>query len=188
MIKKFLYRLYEVVYKGFNKIIIVPGMKSSFAICGEDVRIAYGCDIKPLKNIYIGNHCQIGPHSLFWSTHAKIKIGNYVLMGPGVSIVSGDHRTDFIGKHIIEVGEDEKLAEHDADVIIKDGVWIASNVTILKGVTIGEGAVIAAGAIVNKDVEPYSIYGGVPAKKIKNRFSEGELNEHLEKLSKGIKI
>ena len=56
------------------------------------------------------------------------------------------------------------------DVIIESNVWIASRVTILPGVTIGEGAVIASGALINKDVKPYTIVGGVPAKFIKNRF------------------
>lgn len=170
MISKWLYILFEVVYKGFNKTLRIPGLKKSFKYCGDNVRIAYDVDIKPPKNISIGNNSQIGPHSLFWSTRAQIKIGNFVLMGPGVTIITGDHRTDIVGKHIIEVSDDEKLPENDADVIIEDGVWIASNVTILKGVTIGEGAVVAAGAVVTNDVEPYSIVAGVPAKKIKMRF------------------
>lgn len=59
-------------------------------------------------------------------------------------------------------------------VVIKENVWIASRATILPGVTIGEGAVVAAGAVVTKDVEPYAIVGGVPAKKI------GERNKNLE--------
>ena len=178
MISKFFYRLSETIYKGFNKIFIVPGLKRSLYSCGCNVRIAYDVDMKPAANISIGNNCQIGPHSLFWSTRAKIKIGNYVLMGPGVTIITGDHRTDILGRHIIEVPDDEKLPQHDADVIIEDGVWIASNVTLLKGVTIGEGAVIASGAVVTHDVEPYSIVGGIPAKKIKMRFTEEKIQEH----------
>ena len=166
MIRKALYKLSECIYKGFNKILVVPGVKKSFESCGDNVRIAFGCDFKPASNISVGNNSQIGARSLFWTTRAKIRIGNYVLMGPNVTIITGDHRIDVIGKHIIEVTDAEKLAENDADVIIKDGAWIASNVTILKGVTIGEGAVIAAGAVVIKDVEPYTIVGGVPAKKV----------------------
>ena len=55
-------------------------------------------------------------------------------------------------------------------VEIGNDVWIGSHVLILDGVTIGDGAVVAAGAVVTKDVEPYAIYGGVPAKLIKYRF------------------
>lgn len=184
MLSQMLYRLTELIYKGYNKICIIPGLKSSFGACGKNVRIAYDCDMKPPKNIYIGSDSQIGPHSLFWTTRAKIFIGSKVLMGPNITIITGDHRIDVVGKDIIDVSDNEKLPEHDADVVIKDGVWIAVNVTILKGVTIGEGAVIAAGAVVTGDVEPYSIYGGVPAKKLKNRFSEIELQDHYKKLAR----
>lgn len=183
-IKKLIYKMLEIIYKCFNKIFIVPGLKASFGSCGKGVKIAYNCDIKSPKNIYIGDNTQIGPHSLFWTTRAKIIIGNCVLMGPKVTIITGDHRTDIVGKHIIDVTDEEKLSKHDVDVVIGDGVWIASNVTILKGVTIGEGAVIAAGAVVINNVDSYSIYGGVPAKKIKNRFTEDELLLHKERLKK----
>lgn len=175
-----IYQLTKLLYKGFNKIFIVPGLKSSLGSCGENVRIAYDIDFKGNENIFIGSYSQIGPHALFWSTRAKIIIGDKVLMGPNITIITGDHRTDVVGKHIIDVNDDEKLPEHDIDVIIQDGVWISSNVTILKGVTVGEGAVIAAGAVVTKDVEPYTIYAGIPAKKIKNRFSDAQMVKHLE--------
>ncbi len=75
----------------------------------------------------------------------------------------------------------DKLPENDLDVVIEEDVWVGANVIILKGVTIGRGSVIAAGSIVTKNVEPYSIYAGVPARKIKERFSEEEISEH-EKL------
>lgn len=107
-------------------------------------------------------------------------------MGPNITIITGDHRTDVVGKHIIDVNDNEKLPEHDIDVIIQDGVWISSNVTILKGVTVGEGAVIAAGAVVTKDVEPYTIYAGIPAKKIKNRFSDDQMVKHLEMMGRKL--
>lgn len=178
MIRKCLYRVVEFLYKGLNKVLITPGIKQGFGRCGKNVRVAFGCDFKPTKNIFVGDNSQIGARSLFWTTRAKIVIGNKVLMGPGVTIITGDHRTDIIGKHIIDVTDAEKLPKHDADVIIEDGVWIGCNVTILKGVHIGTGAVVAAGALVVKDVEPYAIVGGVPAKKINMRFTDSQIKEH----------
>lgn len=169
--KVILYRICEVIYKGFNKLVIVPGLKASFGSCGSNVRIAYNCDFKGNHNIYIGDDTQIGPHCLFWTTRAKIQIGSKVLMGPNITIITGDHRIDISEKHIIDVSDDEKLPENDADVVIEDGAWIAANVTILKGVRIGEGAVIAAGSVVTKNIEPYVVAAGIPAKKIKNRFT-----------------
>lgn len=76
----------------------------------------------------------------------------------------------------------EKLPENDAPVVIEDDVWTCANVTILKGVTIGRGSIIAADAVVTKSFPPYSIIDGVPAKVLKMRFSEEEIEEHEEKL------
>ena len=90
----------------------------------------------------------------------------------------GDHRIDVVGKHIYEIGHEQKLPENDQDVIIEEGVWIGCNVTILKGVTIGRGSVIAAGALVTKNVPPYAIVGGVPASIIKYRFNNDDIEKH----------
>lgn len=178
--KKALYEAINKSFRAFNKLLIVPGLKRSFGYCGEGVRISYGMDVRGAQNISVGSCTQIGPYALFWTTRARIVLGEKVLMGPRVTIITGDHRTDIPGKTILEVRDEEKQPEDDQDVIIQDGVWLGANVTILKGVTIGEGAVIAAGAVVTKNVPPYSIWGGVPARKIGDRFSEEELQRHLQ--------
>ena len=69
-----------------------------------------------------------------------------------------------------DITDKEKLPDNDEDVFIEDDVWVGANSTILKGVRIGRGAIIAAGAVVNKDVPPYTIVGGIPAKVISLRF------------------
>lgn len=92
------------------------------------------------------------------------------MFGPHVTVVTGDHRIDIPDRPMISVRDDEKLPENDQDVVIENDVWGGANATILKGVTIGTGSVISAGAVVTKDVPPYSIVGGVPAKVIKMRF------------------
>ena len=63
-------------------------------------------------------------------------------------------------------------------IVIEDGVWCGANVTILKGVTIGKDSIVAAGAVVTKSFPPYSIIGGVPAKLLKKRFTEEQIQEH----------
>ena len=81
-----------------------------------------------------------------------------------------------------DINEENKPIGYDSDVIIEKDVWIGANVTILAGVTIGRGATIAAGAVVNRNVPPYCIVGGVPAKVIKRYWSVEQILEHELKL------
>ena len=161
--------------------LIARGQKAQFAECGSDVCVGPFCDFIP-SHIHCGHHIQIGMHASFIASIAHIYIGNYVMFGPNVTIRGGNHRTDVIGKHMYEIGSDEKLQENDQDVHIEEGVWVGCNATILKGVTVGRGSVVAAGAVVTKDVPPYTIVGGNPAKVIKSRFTPEEIEEHEQKL------
>lgn len=93
----------------------------------------------------------------------EVTVGNNVIFGPGVSLFSENHNFDDVTKFINEQGVSRK------GITIEDGVWLASGARVLAGVTIGKNSVVAAGAVVTKDVPPYSIVGGIPAKIIKNR-------------------
>lgn len=180
IIKAWLGRLFEKLrLKVFQAIATYQ--KSQFASCGTNVSIGADCDFIP-THIHCGHHVHIGPHASFIASVAHIHIGNFVTFGPHVTIRGGNHRTDLIGKHIYEIGENEKLPENDADVTIEDGVWVGCNVTILKGVTIGRGSVIGAGAVVTKDIPPYSIAVGNPAKVVKSRFTPEEIEKHEAEL------
>lgn len=134
--------------------------------------------------MYTGNYVSIGANCLLLSTRAKVIIGDYVMFGPNVSVITGNHRIDVIGKRMYEIKDSDKRATDDQDVIFAGDNWIGANSTILKGVTVGEGAVVAAGALVNKNVPPYAIVGGVPAKVIKMRFTEDEIAEHKKIIEK----
>lgn len=74
------------------------------------------------------------------------------MFGPNVSIVTGNHRIDVIGKYMVDVKEKREI--DDQSVVIEDDVWIGRGATILKGVTIGRGSVIGAGTIITKNVDP----------------------------------
>ncbi len=71
---------------------------------------------------------------------------------------------------VSDISEKNKPKGYDKDVIIEKDVWIGCNVTLLAGVTVGRGSIIAAGALINKDVPPYAVVGGIPAKVIKFRW------------------
>lgn len=134
------------------------------------------------KNIQVGDDVFIGEGAHFSATNSQIEIGDKVMFGPGVTMMTGDHNTSVIGKYMKDVKT--KKDTDDQAIIIQKDVWIGANVTILKGVTIGEGSIIAAGALVITNVEPYSIYGGVPAKIIKKRFSPEEIIKHKKMINK----
>lgn len=157
--------------------------KKSLLKCGEAVSIGRGTSITP-QAVSIGDNTTLGVDTLILSTRAKVYIGSDVMFGPRVTIVTGNHRTDLVGRTMKSVTDEEKLPENDEDVTIGNDVWIGANATVLKGVTIGDGSVVSAGSVVTKDIPPYQIWGGVPAKLIKERFTEAELNRHLEILKK----
>ena len=161
-----------------------PVWKRSMKYCGRGVYLRpMSSDIKGLKNLSVGDGTSIPKGSTLYCTEAPLTIGKKVLFGPRPTIITGDHRTDIIGKHIIDVTVEEKLPENDQPVTIEDGVWVGANVTVLKGVTIGRGSVVAAGAVVTKSCAPYSIIGGVPARLIKMRFTPEEILQHEKGLT-----
>jgi acetyltransferase-like isoleucine patch superfamily enzyme len=117
-------------------------------------------DIIAGKYVYFGPHCNIGPN---------VSIGEYTMLANNVSIIGGDHEYKRVGTPIIFSGRGKSSKTQ-----IGIDCWIGAHSIIMRGVIIGDGSIVAAGSVVTKDVEPYSIYGGVPAKKIKNRFDTDE--------------
>jgi chloramphenicol O-acetyltransferase type B len=115
----------------------------------------------------------------------KLIIGKYCSIASGaVFMMSGNtgHRTDWIALYPLDIIEENKkgrksLMAHlkKGDTVIGNDVWIGTEAMIMAGVTVGDGAVIAARAVVTKDVAPYTIVGGNPAKLIKKRFSDDEI-------------
>lgn len=113
-----------------------------------------------LGGISIGSGSGLGVNC---SVHGPLKIGNNVMMGPNVTILTHTHnieRTD------IPMGQQGMRV---AEVVIRNDVWIGMRVIIMPGVKVGDGAVIGAGAVVTKDVPAFTVVGGVPAKIIKYR-------------------
>lgn len=156
-----------------------------FAKCGNSLRFHPESSDFIYSHIYIGNDVYIGPRACFMASVANIYIGNKVVFGPNVTIRGGDHIFDIPGKYILDFTDKDKRPQDDKDVMIEDDVWVGTNVTILKGVKLGRGCIIAAGAVVTKDVPPYVIFGGIPAKFIGKRFKNiNDVKMHESQLFK----
>jgi len=161
----------DYVSRGIYKFLIMPFKIARFSKHGKNITIGKNSDIT-YRNVELGNNVSIGRYTLLMCTRAKIIIGDHVMLGPRVTMITGGHRMDVFGKFIDEIGNDDKLPENDQDIVLEGDNWIGAGAYILKGVTIGRSSVVAAGAVVTKDVEPYSIVGGIPAKLIKKRFTQ----------------
>lgn len=144
---------------------------------------------------YLGDRAEIGDYTygkplvFHWEEETKLKIGKFCSISDEVKIfLGGNHRIDWTTTYPFagltgEWPEAETVSDHNiskGDVVIGNDVWIGYGASILSGVTIGDGAVIGAFALVTKDVAPYSIVGGNPAKEIKKRFSEEKIAELLK--------
>lgn len=130
-----------------------------------------------MDNVYIYENVGIGPYANLSTPNAKIIIKGNCAIAEHLTIHTGNHAR-ILGKFVTDISDTNKPEGYDKDVIIEKDVWIGCNVTILAGVHVGRGATIAAGAVVNKDIPPYCIAGGIPAKPIKFYWSIDEIMKH----------
>lgn len=168
----------------------------------KNVNILNGVRLNSLTtfedNIYVYPNCDIRATTVGRGTYISknsslpfSSVGRFAQIGSNVEVIIGDHLLkDNISTHpafYSNLGQagfifteestypSAKVTENNKLLEIGNDVWIGSNVQILNGVKIGDGCVIATGAVVTKDLEPYTIYGGVPAKKIRTRFEKEDI-------------
>lgn len=137
----------------------------------------------------IGEFSYGAPTVMEWGEGARLSVGKFCSIAERVVIfLGGNHKTEWVSTYPFSAlgevwSEAEGIKGHPAtkgDVVIGHDVWIGYGVTILSGVTVGHGAVIGAGAVVSRDVEPYSIVAGNPARVVKRRFGESEIEALLK--------
>ena len=160
--KPYFYNLFLYV---FNVLMKVPFhcvrnvlINILIAERGRQVEICRNVEFTDPRKISIGSFCTINKNVLLDGRGGMIIIGNSVDIARDTSIWTLQH--DYNSKDYETKG---------GNVIIEDYVWLASRVTVLPGVRIGRGAVVATGAVVTKDIPPYTIVGGIPAKPIGTR-------------------
>jgi len=168
-----------ILYSKLRRRLKMLALRPAFKRSGDNFKFdPYG--FYTYNNITVGNDVFIAQGAHFSATLSSISVGHKVMIGPNVTAITGDHNTSVIGAYMKDI--ENKEDHHDQPIVINDDVWIGACVTILKGVTLGEGSIVAAGSLVRTDVSPYTIVAGVPAKKIRDRFTAEELTEHLDKL------
>jgi len=140
-------------------------------IFAENIKIGFKTEIKDYVilqaagKIHVGSYCQLNPFTVIYG--GEVYIGNNVMIAPHCMIASGIHDYKQMEQPMRFAGWFSK-----GPIFINDDVWVGANCTITDGVTIGEGAVVAANSCVTKNVDPYSIVAGVPAKVIGNRKND----------------
>lgn len=171
MMKNFLVCTYELLssiifalprHKLFN-LIKSNYMRIQGAKIGKNITYYPGIKINPCINLVLGDNVDLA-WGVIITTGGRVEIGDRSLIGYRTIISSANHIIPPNKEKIFYSGHEPKK------VIIENDVWIGGNCVITAGVVIGEGAVVAAGSVVTKDVLPFTVVGGVPAKFIKNRI------------------
>jgi acetyltransferase-like isoleucine patch superfamily enzyme len=158
----------------FYRYIIMLSKRNYYGLRHVNGRSIITRDLVAEDHVFIGDGCRICP---------RVKLGRYSMLASNVTITGSDHRFDIAGTPMIFSGR-PPLRE----TIIDTDVWVGHGAVIMAGVRIGRGAVIAANAVVTKDVAAYEICGGIPAKKIRDRFLlKTEIDKH-ELMLKGVTI
>ena len=132
-----------------------------------------------------GRHSYGDPLLHGWGEGAKLRIGAFCSFASGVQIfLGGEHRTDWVSTYPFNVmwPDAAQFSGHPAtkgDVSIGNDVWVGAEAVILSGVTVGDGAVIGARALVTKDVAPYAVVAGNPARQVRRRFTDAQVTRLL---------
>lgn len=179
----------KIKIKNINGVKIKSYNISSDIELDEYVQIPK--NVRIMNNVKIGKATYLSPNTVIES---NVKIGKYCSIAPNVYIAPGEHYTNYITTHPIiynpywrkimgikeEPGFLNEIGKQNSITDIGNDVWIGLNVIIMRGIKIGDGAVIGAGSIVTKDVPPYAIVGGCPARIIRYRFDKKEIDRLLK--------
>lgn len=139
-----------------------------------------------VNNIILGERVSIGPDSEIMNPRAKFIMKKWSFTARELLVVDGNHMS-IVGVPLIDVRDEDKDRldvdnEYNKDIVVEEDVWIGARVTLCAGCHINRGSIIAAGAVVTKELPPYSVCGGVPARFIKFKWTIEKILEHETQL------
>lgn len=168
----------NLAYKAV-KLIRSPKLlliKSRLGHLGKDVVICMPCRMAEPQNVFIGDYSLIQPNCNFILNKSKVYIGKWVGISSNTTIITTNH-IPTVGINHRMLGR-YHINDRDKDIRIGDDCWCGANVILMSGACMGRGSIAAAGAIVNKQVPPYAVVAGVPAKIIASVFTKEQIIEH----------
>ncbi len=176
-----LYQGFKAFYKACRQLynLFVAPQICQYGMKVENAMVHIPASIVNPKNLYMEENVSIGPNAVIYNPLTKVHIKRNSYSGPRLFISTGNH---YLKKGTFSrlLTDDDKVKDGvilNHDVCIDEDVWLGANVSVLCK-HIHRGAVVAAGAVLTKDVPPYAVMGGVPAKVIKFRFTVDEILEH----------
>ena len=151
---------------------------NKLGFCGKNASLGIPADLKNPQNIYLHEFARIGRRSTIMTMgNSKFIMKRGCLTAEGLVVVTSNHQ-QVVGSFLSGGNEDNVYK----DIIVEEDVWIGINVTLLAGAHIGRGAIIGACSVVTKDIPPYAVAVGNPAKVIKFKWSIENILEHEKKL------
>jgi len=186
----FIREIIKVIYIKTYEVLALSKLQNANKTCkfykGSNITNSEFGKYNIIFNDVLMDNCKIGDHTYIQkrSTIFNVKIGKFCSIASNVSIGPGIHKIDGVSTHpvfflkntpLVKKFSSQDLFESSKRTVIGHDVWIGEKAIIIDGIEIGTGAIIAAGSVVTKNVEPYAIVGGVPAKLLKYRFNENEI-------------
>lgn len=151
--------------------------KKKLGKCGKGTKIEYPVYFQSPESIFIEDYCQIRRGcTIINSPNERVIIKKYSLLSINATIVSQNH-VSTVGIPIVLLAPSH-INDKRNDLIIEEDVWLGANVTLITGAKLGRGCIVAAGALVNKEVPPYAVVAGIPARIIAVKFSKEQILQH----------
>lgn len=166
--------------RDINRRYVVAKRKSSYKECAESAILEMPFDVYPYSSVHIGPYVKIRKGFIFLGGKGQLYIRKYTVIAMNCTIITDGHKP-VLGIPQILAGANH-INDRVSDIVIEEAVWIGINCTLLPGTKIGRGAIIGACSVVNKEIPPYAVAVGSPAKVIASAFTLEEILVHEESL------